>query len=210
MSNLLPNPPVDPKATRIFLVRHAEVIGGDPKRYNGQRDLDLSPAGITHLEDVASRLSNESLDAIYSSQLMRAYKGAQIIARGRDISVVRRNSLAEKSFGAWEGLTHAESKERFPEEWSQWMADPGSARPPGGETYGEVRDRVLKELDQILNRHRGQQVAIVAHGGVNRTILCHAFRLDLQYIFRIEQRFAALNIIDFFEDGMASVHLMNA
>jgi alpha-ribazole phosphatase/probable phosphoglycerate mutase len=73
-----------------------------------------------------------------------------------------------------------------------------------------MRDRVLKALAGILASHPEEAVALVAHGGVNRAILCHALGLDLKYVFRIEQDYGALNIIDFYPDGMAVVKVMNA
>ena len=147
--------------------------------------------------------------AIYCSDLVRTSKGAKILARSKDIPVYSRQSLREKNFGAWEGLTYEEVAASFPREWETWLSDPVGSRPPGGETFQEVEQRVLQELFLILKDHWGQEVVILSHGGSNRVILCHVLRLDLKHIFRIEQKYAALNIIDFFENDMATVQLMN-
>src|SRR3972149_1727192 len=195
--------------TRIYLIRHGEVVGAGPKRYNGQRDVELTQTGISQMEGMANRLASYPIVAIYCSDLTRAHKGAEILARANNIPVYPRRSLREKNFGAWEGLTYEEVASRFPEEWKAWLADPAGSRPPGGETYREVEERALQELSLILKDHRGQELVILSHGGTNRIILCHALRLDLKNIFRIEQQYSALNIIDFFENGLASVHLMN-
>ena len=196
--------------TRIYLIRHGEVADAGPiTRYNGQRDVDLSPNGFAQMEEMARRLVDYPIAAIYCSDLQRTVKGAKILARDKGLSIDQRPLLREKNFGAWEGMTHREVEEGFPEEWRNWLENPALSRPPGGETFQEVRERVLEELSRLLKQHRGDEIILLAHGGVNRVILCHALKLEIGHVFRIEQKFAALNIIDFFENGMASVHLMN-
>lgn len=181
-----------------------------PNTYNGHRDVGLTPTGVAQLERVADRLASAPLRAVYSSTLRRSREGAEQIAARHGLPVIAYPELREKHFGIWEGLTYEEVAERFPEQWALWLVDPPTARPEGGETYEEMRDRVLKALASILARHPAQQVAVVAHGGVNRAVLCHALGLDLKYVFRIEQDYGALNVIDFYPDGMAVVQTMNA
>lgn len=82
-------------------------------------------------------------------------------------------------------------------------------RPPGGECLIDVKERILPVFKRLVATHPDQEVALLLHGGVNRVILADALRMDLQDLFRIEQAFGALNIIDYFEDGMAVVKLMN-
>lgn len=200
---------MDKDCTRVYLIRHGEVEDAYPKKYNGQRDIPLSPNGFAQMEELAERLKDRPLTAVYCSDLARTYKGAEVLAREKKLPVYQRPLLREKNFGVWEGLTHEEASGKYPAEWRQWLQDPGGSRPPEGETYREVQERVMKEFPRILEKHRGEEITVLAHGGVNRVILCHALRLDIKNIFRIEQKFAALNIIDFFKDDMAYVHLMN-
>jgi alpha-ribazole phosphatase len=192
------------------LIRHGEVVREKPNTYNGHRDVDLTPNGVEQLERVADRLASARIRAVYSSTLRRSRQGAEQIAKRHGLPVVSYPDLREKHFGVWEGLTYGEVAERFPDAWAQWLADPPGVRPDGGETYAEMRDRVLKALAGILADHPASELALVAHGGVNRAILCHALGLDLKYVFRIEQDYGALNIIDFYPDGLAVVKVMNA
>ncbi|HYQ48619.1 MAG TPA: histidine phosphatase family protein [Thermodesulfovibrionales bacterium] len=141
----------------------------------------------------------QELSAVYCSDLSRAIQSAEIICRARGLSPVRMAALRERSFGVWEGMSFAEIRERYPEEFGAWATNPLAHSPIGGETTLQVKDRVIGAVDTILRDHAGHHVAIVAHGGVNRIILCHVLGMPFDNIFRIEQDFAALNIIEFWD-----------
>jgi alpha-ribazole phosphatase len=192
--------------TRLYLIRHGET----PRQgfCNGHLDVALTSAGVSEMEAVAARLTGESIAALYASDLGRARHSAEILGRLLDLTPIVSPPLREKSFGKWEGLPQAELLRRFPDEWSHWVANPADAKPTGGESVREMAARVLPVVAQIIKSHLGERVAIVAHGGVNRVILCHALGLDLRYMERIEQRHAALNIIEFFEEDVV-VQLLN-
>jgi alpha-ribazole phosphatase/probable phosphoglycerate mutase len=111
--------------------------------------------------------------------------------------------------GKWEGLTAEEIRERFPGEYTAWRADLLSYRPPGGECLLDVRDRILPEYGRLVASHPGQEIAMLLHGGVNRVILADALGLPLTNLFRIDQAFGALNILDHYDDGMTVVKLLN-
>jgi alpha-ribazole phosphatase len=160
------------------------------------------------MEDLASRLSGEGITAVYASDLIRSIHSAEILGDVIDRKPITVPQLREKCFGQWEGLTQAEVQRRFPTEWTEWIANPGNAKPSGGESCRELAARVLPVIDEIVKRHRGERIAIVAHGGVNRIILCHALGLDLRYMERIAQKHAGLNIIEFLENDMI-VRLVN-
>ncbi len=198
-----------PPPTRLYLVRHGETENARPRLYNGHRDVGLSPEGLRQAEEMAARLADLPIQAVYSSDLKRAIRGAEMIATRHGLEAHPDPEFREKSFGIWEGLTYEEVAARYPEQWERWLADPVESRPEGGESYREVADRAVRGLERVLGRHPGEEVVIVAHGGVNRVILCHALRLDLRHIFRVEQDFSALNVIDFYTDGTAVVKLVN-
>ncbi|MFZ5862297.1 MAG: alpha-ribazole phosphatase [Nitrospirota bacterium] len=196
-------------ATRLYLIRHGEVVKARPNTYHGHRDVDLTEAGVAQLDRVAERLASAPLRAVYSSTLQRSRRGALQVAKPHGLEVRSLPEFREKHFGAWEGLTYDEVAQRYPEAWAQWLVDPPSVRPEGGESYAEMQARVLIALAEVMAAHSGETIALVAHGGVNRAILCHALGLDLTYVFRIEQDYGATNIIDFFPEGPAVVKGMN-
>lgn len=191
----------------LYLIRHGETIGGNEKRYKGSLDVPLSERGIEEVKWTADFLRDASMTAIYTSPLSRALKSAEIIAKNHGLIPKIVQGLRERSFGIWEGMTFLEIKEKYPVEFENWANNPLKFCPPKGESTLEVRDRVIKVLDDILDKGDGS-VAIVAHGGVNRVILCHIMGIPLENIFRIEQDFAAINIIEF-HDRYPVVKLLN-
>jgi len=194
--------------TRLYLIRHGQVADGHTHRYHGNNDIPLSPHGVRQLERLAIRLAEVNLAAVYASDLRRAYQGAEILCRGRNLTPQARRQFREIHFGVWEGLSFSEIMTHYPRELEARLQDLAHYRLPEGESLMDVRSRVLPELQQILEDHQGKAVALVAHAGVNRVILCDALELDLRHIFRLDQRYGCLNIIDYYHD-LAVVRLIN-
>lgn len=201
--------------TTLYLIRHGTTDKKDSdktvKRYKGSLDIPLSERGIQQIRQLSDHIRmncSEGFKAIYSSPLIRALKSAEIIAEPYGISPVVIADLRERSFGIWEGMTFTEIQEKYPDEFDAWANNPLKYSPLKGESTLAVRDRVIKALDEILSRHNGELIAIVAHGGVNRIILCHILGLPLENLFRIEQDYASLNIIEI-HDKYPVVKLIN-
>ncbi|MCL5062684.1 MAG: alpha-ribazole phosphatase [Nitrospiraceae bacterium] len=184
--------------TTLYLIRHGETEGSEVKRYKGSIDVPLSEKGIRQIKR-ASDFIKDKLTAVYCSPLSRALKSAEIISEPHGLKPVVIHGIRERSFGIWEGMSFDEIKEKYPEEFEAWAGNPLKYSPIEGESTIEVRDRVIRALDMILNNHNDEHIAIIAHGGVNRIILCHIMGIPLENIFRIEQDFAAVNIIEFWE-----------
>ena len=155
-----------------------------------------------------TRLSTSRLAAVYTSNLSRAVKSAEIIAMPYKLKPIQMKELRERSFGIWEGMSFTEIKERYPEEFSAWAGNPLKYSPIEGESTVEVEKRVMKAVNRILKKHKGDEIAIVSHGGVSRIILCRLLGIPLENIFRIEQDYAAVNIIEFW-DKYPVVKLIN-
>jgi alpha-ribazole phosphatase len=195
--------------TRIYLVRHGEIAGSEVFRYNGQADVHLTPKGLDQYRMLAERLQDKQVSACYSSNLSRCAQGADILCTKFGIKPVLRKELREISFGAWEGMTWTELEEKYPEKWRARLADLVNYRVPGGENLLDLNDRVMPVITEIANGHRGKEVLVVAHGGVNRIILLNAVGAPLSSMFRIEQDYGCLNIIDYYADGNPVVKLLN-
>ncbi len=194
---------------KVYLMRHGEVANGAEKRYNGHIDVDITEKGVEQMRRLAGLLTGKPVTAVYSSDLIRSVKGAQIISKSLGLAHAPLRALRERSVGAWEGLTAEEIKQRYPAEYSAWRADLLNYRPPGGECLLDVQARIMPAYHELVSAHAGQEIAMLLHGGVNRLILADALGLPPLNLFRLDQAFGALNIIDYFDDGMAVVRLVN-
>jgi len=191
-----------------YIVTHLKASSGS-KRTSYLRDIHepatQSPSPSSHGGGISKDASLQKedrearLQAVYCSDLVRAMRSAEIVAEPHGLKVISMEELRERNFGIWEGMTFSEIRERYPEEFASWADDPLRHSPVGGENTIRVRDRVTGALDRILDHHRGGNVLIVAHGGVNRVILSHVMGIPLENIFRIEQDHGAVNIIEFWE-----------
>lgn len=212
--------------TKIYLIRHGETEDADDRRYKGHIDVPLSDNGIEQIKRLSQFLSatvqkcgssearklgskkegirtfehsnirTSVLKAVYCSGLGRAVKSAEIIADPFGLKPVVVDGLKERNFGVWEGMSFDEIQEKYPEAFSAWAENPLRFSPMQGESTVEIRERALDAFNEIISRHNGETIAIVAHGGINRVILCELLGMPLENIFRIEQDYAALNVIE--------------
>jgi alpha-ribazole phosphatase len=194
--------------TRLYLVRHGQVADGHTDRYHGNNDIGLSAKGLQQFEDLAAQLQSVPLDGVYASGLSRALTGAEIISRGRKVAPQVIPEFREIHFGVWEGLSFTEIAERYPAELEARFRDLISFRIPGGESLMDVKLRAMPRLTSLIQTHQQQAFLVVAHAGINRVILSDALGLSLEFLFRLDQDYGCLNIIDYFPD-MAVVRLVN-
>lgn len=195
--------------TRIHLIRHGQVAGFEQPRYNGQADVALTDYGVEQYYRLKERLADTKISACYSSDLTRCTTGAAIICQAFGIEPVVRRELRELNIGAWEGLTWEEIRLSYPEGWQARLDDLVNYRVPRGESLRDVEARVMPVINEVVARHRGREVLVVAHGGVNRVVLLNVIGAPLTGLFNIEQSFGCYNIIDYYADDRATVKLLN-
>jgi broad specificity phosphatase PhoE len=158
--------------TRVFLIRHGETDWNRDGICMGQLDIPLNERGKRQAELAAERLSGESIDVIYASDLSRALETAQMIAARHGLEPIVRRDLRELHYGHWQGYTREEVEVLYPEAYSVSATDMGF-RPKAGESRLELHERALRAFHEIVEKHSGQTVAIVAHGGVIRSVVNH-------------------------------------
>ncbi len=195
--------------TRIYLVRHGQVEGFEEKRYNGQGDVRLTPEGEAQFGLLQIRLQKKNLHAVYCSDLSRCLDGARLLASPHGLEPVAKPDLRELHIGEWEGKTWQELQAAYPEQWQSRLEDIVHYQVPGGESLLEMAGRVRAVIRELVAAHPGEDLLVVAHGGVNRVILLDAIGAPLERLFHIEQTYGCLNIIDYFADGNAVVQLLN-
>jgi probable phosphoglycerate mutase len=154
-------------ATRLIVVRHGETAWNVDTRIQGQLDIGLNDIGQRQARQVAGALADQPIDAIYASDLSRAWDTALGIGRASGVKVVAQTGLRERAFGHFEGRTFAEIEARLPEEARLWRTrDPAFAPPQGGESLIDFRARVVGVAGELAARHPDGLVVLVAHGGV--------------------------------------------
>jgi broad specificity phosphatase PhoE len=179
--------------TTILLVRHGETDWNHQRRVQGHADRPLNATGRAQAEALADRLLDEPLDAIYSSDLLRAHETARIVARRKGLEVTTVPDLREKHFGTWEGLTDEEVRLRFPEARTGHWGD--------GESAEQLSARVVAALRRIADGHRGQRLLVVAHGGPLHALLRHCAAgqdgpIANCQILRVEAENGTLRVLD--------------
>jgi probable phosphoglycerate mutase len=159
------------EATRIIAVRHGETAWNVDARIQGQLDIGLNDTGRWQARKVGEALATEPITAVYSSDLGRAHQTAQSISEVTGIPVVAEEGLRERSFGLFEGKTFDEIHETWPDHAHNWRKRIPEWEPPeGGESLLQLRERVTRTMQSLAARHPGEQIVVVAHGGVLDTL----------------------------------------
>ena len=200
--------PAQGEPTTTVLLRHGQTPMSVQKRYAGRADVPLTGLGLQQAAAAASRLASSGLDVIVTSPLRRAVRTAEQVAAATGAPVVTDEGFRETDFGAWEGLTFAEVRERWPAEMTAWLADPAVA-PPGGESLAEVSERVTAALRRVLAARKRQAVLIVSHVTPIKTLVAAALLAPPAALYRMHLDVAALSEIDWYEDGPAVLRSFN-
>ena len=194
--------------TVTLLLRHGQTPMSVQKRYAGLTDAPLTDTGVQQAAAVAKRLAQAGIGAIVSSPLQRTVRTAEEVSAVTGVPVVTDDGFRETDFGAWEGLTFAEVRERWPSEMTAWLADP-SVAPPGGESFAQVSERVTAALHRVLAERAGQTVLVVSHVTPIKTLVAAALLAPPAALFRMHLDVAALCEIDWYPDGPAVLRSYN-
>jgi alpha-ribazole phosphatase len=181
---------------RLIVIRHGESVYNDQKRFTGQADVPLSPLGKRQAAALGERLAGEHLDAIVSSDLLRARDTAEAIASYHALPVYEDSDLRELALGEWEGLTYAEVLARDADRLAQWRADPTTFTPPGGESVATLRDRITCALERWQSRCPQGSVVWVTHGGLIGVLLCHVLEMDLKRRWQFRHENASIHELE--------------
>jgi ribonuclease H / adenosylcobalamin/alpha-ribazole phosphatase len=203
--------PAQGEPTITLLLRHGQTPMSVQKRYAGRSDVPLTDVGVQQAAAAAKRLASAgpgALDVIVTSPLLRAVQTAGEVAAVTGAPVVTDDGFAEADFGAWDGLTFAEVRERWPAEVTAWLADPQIA-PPGGESFTDVCSRVTRALHRMLADRERERVLIVSHVTPIKTLVASALGAPPSALYRMHLDVAALCEIDWYADGPAVLRSFN-
>jgi ribonuclease H / adenosylcobalamin/alpha-ribazole phosphatase len=200
--------PAQGEPTTTVLLRHGQTPMSVQKRYVGRSDVPLTDLGVRQAVAAAKRLASAGLDVIVTSPLRRAVQTAGEVAAATGAPVIADEGFRETDFGAWEGLTFGEVRQRWPAEMTAWLADPTVA-PPGGESFTEVSERVTPALHRVLAARERQAVLIVSHVTPIKMLVAQALLAPPAGLFRMHLDVAALSEIDWYADGTAVLRSFN-
>ena len=186
----------------LMLVRHGETDWNVQRRYQGQTDVPLSDVGRRQAELTAERLAEQNIDAIYASDLKRAWETAQIIADKNGLKVSPEPCLRELKFGVLEGLTFDEAESRYPEMIAAWLED-YSNTPEGAETINSFNTRIASLVDDLKQNHAEQVVLLVGHGGSLSEMLRVVLGLSREKRWYLEMGNASLSEVSIDENYVA-------
>ena len=171
---------------RIWFVRHGETEWNRTKRYQGHSDIPLNENGRRQAQETASLLAKEPLSAIYASDLKRAVETAEAIAQTHELRVQQKPELRELHFGLWEGLRYEQIMEKWADELSLMYEHPEKGCAPEGEGFSELAKRAWPALQAIREAHQEEEaIAVVAHGGTIRVLLCLLRGKPLQQLWDV-------------------------
>ncbi|MFC9338452.1 bifunctional RNase H/acid phosphatase [Streptomyces sp. NPDC057020] len=196
----------------FVLLRHGETALTPEKRFSGSggTDPELSVAGLRQAEAVAEALAARgTIQEIVSSPLTRCRQTAAAVAARLGLDVRVEQGLRETDFGAWEGLTFGEVRERHPEDLDAWLASPKAAPTGGGESFATVARRVAATRDRLTAAHAGRTVLLVTHVTPIKTLIRLALGAPPESLFRMELSAASISAVAYYADGNASVRLLN-
>jgi 2,3-bisphosphoglycerate-dependent phosphoglycerate mutase len=179
--------------TRITAIRHGETAWNVDTRIQGQLDVGLNAKGRWQADRAGAALADEQIDAVYSSDLWRAYDTALSVAQPHGLTIQTDEALRERGFGEFEGRTFAQIEAALPEQALLWRKRVPEFAPTGGESLLLFRERVMSCIQGLAAQNTGKHIVIVSHGGVMDVLYRAATGLDLQAARSWELTNAAIN-----------------
>ncbi|MFJ9003760.1 bifunctional RNase H/acid phosphatase [Streptomyces canus] len=205
--------PADMGAPATFvLLRHGETPLTPQKRFSGSGGTDpaLSEIGREQAERAAEALAGRgTIQHILASPLTRTRQTAAAVAERLGIEVTVEDGLIETDFGAWEGLTFGEVRERYPDDLTTWLSDPEAEPTGGGESFAATSTRIAATRDKLVAAYAGRTVLLVTHVTPIKTFVRLALGAPPESLFRMELSAASLSAVAYYADGNASVRLLN-
>jgi ribonuclease H / adenosylcobalamin/alpha-ribazole phosphatase len=196
--------PTTGPVTTLVLVRHGATSHTADKRFSGGlggSNPGLTDEGRAQVREVADWLAplGDAVDAVVASPVRRTRESAEILAERLGLDQVEEPGFAEMEFGAWDGMTFGEVRDRHPDELEKWLGDLDLAA-GGGESFREVEERVLAGLARVVERYAGRTVIVVSHVTPIKILIAHAVGAPLTSLFRMELSTASVSVVSFYGD----------
>lgn len=189
--------------TTIFIIRHGKTVWNLEQKMQGSLNSPLTEEGIYQAKCLSKRMSNHTVDAIYSSSSPRAIETTEHVFPSRDFTID--DAIAEINMGIWEGKTFSWIDENYPQQWYNFFKDPLQYQPTEGETYLEVNDRVAPFVKNILTNHEGETIALVSHRITSKLIIQELMGDDFEQLGKQEDILSTSLTKIVIEDGIPTL-----
>ena len=186
---------------KLTFVRHTSLQIAPGICY-GQSDIDVGENFWIEANQLKTKLTNTSFNAIYTSPLQRCVKLANALNIGESVEDAR---LMELNFGDWETCAWDDIPRDI---FDVWAHDYANLAPPNGESFGQLQQRALNFLEELKLKYAGKHVLIVSHGGLIRALLAHVLNMELKGLFRFNIDYASVTELDFSEK-VPKIHRVN-
>lgn len=194
--------------TKVYVVRHGQTAWNLEEVFRGRMDIPLDETGKKEVHLAGEALKDETLNAIYSSPLSRSMETAENIAKFQNIPVTPLESIIDISYGEWEGVSLVEVQKKYPDLYGLWLKEPHNITFPGGESLEQVRVRTRNAIDDLVEKHKDENIALVAHRVPNKVICCSLLGIDNSNFWRIQQDTASTNLF-VYKDGQWIISYLN-
>lgn len=159
--------------TKLLMVRHGQSEANNLNIFAGNYDIELTELGHKQAQCTAKFIAeNYKVDKVYASDLKRAFKTAEYIAKEFGLEVIPEKNFREISAGKWEGEKFDIIMEKYAEDWGKWTTDIGNAGCTGGETAKELAERVCNAMKKVAEENEGKTVVIGTHATPVRSAQC--------------------------------------
>ena len=169
----------------LILVRHGETDWNASEIFRGRSDVALNDIGLQQAVLLGEYLGNEKIDLVYSSPLQRAVKTAEAVAGCQGLEVNTVQNLTDFDFGEWQGLSHQEVRQRYPDLYRDWLDTPEQVRIPGGESLHDVTNRAMPLVEDAVMRCGEGRLVMVSHRVVNKVLICALLGLENSFFWKI-------------------------
>lgn len=200
------------KPSLMYLVRHGATdhnVARPPRLQGCRTDPPLSEAGLRQAQATADLLVAYEIDAVYASPLLRSRQTAEIVAAPHGLNVDQLDEIIEVDVGDWEGRSWDEIERTDCEAYRLFMEDPGSHPYLGGESFGQVQERVVPAFEQLLAQHPGAQIVLAGHNIVNRTYLAFLLGIPVARARVISQHNCGINVVRY-RNGKMELRVLNS
>ena len=200
---------MEQKRTRFYLIRHGETDWNKGGRYQGCTNIDLNEAGREQARLLGRRFEYLPLDHVYVSPLNRAVETAEQVAKAHGLTPIVDEHFKEINFGEWEGHTIQELSEKYGRAYTDFFKDPFDHPVPGEGSFQNAMKRAIEGFEALEKKHKGENIAIVSHGGLLRVMLVGLLGMGDEFYRKTWMTNTSVTMLDVMEDGRRLLMTLN-